>query len=463
MNSGPPKWLIDNVAEASINARKLFFIYIGFISYCALTIVSTTDRQLVIGGNVKLPVINVEVGLTGFFIIAPAIAIILFVYFQLYLRRLEALKAKLRDDCPKMDKMRLYPWMINMVEAPEAGFGGWLQRRFVSFSLWWSLPLLLVLFALWFLKKNEPILSYFVGALPVIGALLALYFRHINEERVNNTPSWSQWVDIKIMYALYSRLFNKDQVNETISEVEQVMLWSGRYSLLIYLIIFELVFIFYWTPSALKGELPKFTVDLSYQKLITEPKKDQDYKELYWGNFNGLNLRGANLKSVVLKRADLRAANLKWANLLEANLYSADLEGANLEGANLGRADLQEASLGVANLKGANLWGANLQKASLLWANLEKADLREANLQGTDLQGADLFGANLEKADLAGANLAKANLRGADLEGVKNLTVEQLSRVKTLYGVKNLEPKLMEAIKKDYPHLLEEPKEEPKD
>jgi hypothetical protein len=41
----------------------------------------------------------------------------------------------------------------------------------------------------------------------------------------------------------------------------------------------------------------------------------------------------------------------------------------------------------------------------------------------------------------------------------KNLTIKQLSKVKTLYKAK-LDPELMEQVKKCCPHLLEEPKEE---
>ena len=47
----------------------------------------------------------------------------------------------------------------------------------------------------------------------------------------------------------------------------------------------------------------------------------------------------------------------------------------------------------------------------------------------------------------------------ADLTGAENLTIQQLSKVKTLYKAK-LDPELMEQVKKCCPHLLEEPKEE---
>lgn len=75
---------------------------------------------------------------------------------------------------------------------------------------------------------------------------------------------------------------------------------------------------------------------------------------------------------------------------------------------------------------------------------------------------ANLLGANLTQANLEEVNLHGADLMGANLVGAKNLTIEQLSKVKTLNEAK-LDPELMEEIERKYPHLLEEPKEEETD
>ena len=83
--------------------------------------------------------------------------------------------------------------------------------------------------------------------------------------------------------------------------------------------------------------------------------------------------------------------------------------------------------------------------------------LIEANLQRVNLEEANFQTANLWRANLEGANLDGANLEEANLEGVHGLTIEQLSRVKSLYGAK-LDPVLMQQVKEKYPHLLEEPK-----
>ena len=82
-----------------------------------------------------------------------------------------------------------------------------------------------------------------------------------------------------------------------------------------------------------------------------------------------------------------------------------------------------------------------------------------ADLRGANLQGADLAGANLEGADLLGANLQGATLSHAILWLAKDLTIEQLATVKTLYRAK-LDPPLLRQVKKQFPHLLEKPKDQ---
>ena len=106
----------------------------------------------------------------------------------------------------------------------------------------------------------------------------------------------------------------------------------------------------------------------------------------------------------------------------------------------LNRKGISKIPLYTCYLERANLHRANLGKADLYRANLGKA-----TLVGTNLEGAFLMGANLERANLGRAT---------------SLTIEQLSKVKTLYRVKCLDLELMEQIKEKYPHLLEKPKDE---
>jgi len=66
--------------------------------------------------------------------------------------------------------------------------------------------------------------------------------------------------------------------------------------------------------------------------------------------------------------------------------------------------------------------------------------------------------ANLKKANLVGANLQVANLEGANLEGANlegalNLSIGQLSKVRSLYNVKLDEESLIQ-LKEEFPLLF---------
>ncbi len=105
-------------------------------------------------------------------------------------------------------------------------------------------------------------------------------------------------------------------------------------------------------------------------------------------------------------------------------------------------------------LKNAELQGVNFNGALLINTNLSSANLTRADLRNTHL-----FLADLREAELGAADLKDAYLRRANLEGVKYLKIKQLSQVKTLHEAK-LDPELFEQIEKEYPHLLEKPKED---
>jgi len=122
-------------------------------------------------------------------------------------------------------------------------------------------------------------------------------------------------------------------------------------------------------------------------------------------------------------------------------------------------------------LSGMNLWGggqfhgvnlswAHLMGAGLRWSDFSKADFSRAHLSMANLKGAcfneaNFTEANLSRANLKGSTFTGANFRGANLQGSR-VSIEQLSKVKTLYEVK-LDSELIEQVKKYYPHLLEEP------
>lgn len=177
--------------------------------------------------------------------------------------------------------------------------------------------------------------------------------------------------------------------------------------------------------------LPKLATDI--QAILTVlGRRTRIYRK---GEEYPLNLTGTDLRG-----ADLSRAHLEGALFIGAHLEKANLSGAHLEDAALREAHLEKATLLVADLNKAGLVNAHLEGAFVGGTNL-----KEATLVGTHLQGAQFVAANLEGADLAGAYL----------EGVRGLTIEQLSKVSSLYRA-DLDPPLLKQIEQEYPQLLEE-------
>ena len=58
---------------------------------------------------------------------------------------------------------------MNIARDPEPGIAGVLQRTTASFSLWWTIPLIFLLFSFWFVKAHDHRLSYAIGLWPLLG------------------------------------------------------------------------------------------------------------------------------------------------------------------------------------------------------------------------------------------------------------------------------------------------------
>ena len=500
----PPSRFLDNIAEVSKKTARVYALFLAVLAYCSLTVLSITDRHLVLSEPVTLPIVNVDVNLLGFILVSSLVALGVFLYLQIYLFRIKSLQDMLGTHYAKPESGTLYPWLLNLLHDPTPGEMPFLQRSAVVTSLWLSLPLFLSLFPLVYLRTHSQYLSYLVISIPLAGLWLSWWF-------------WSCY---------------EPKGKRVGSEIPLV-------GTLIWVILWNLIPLIHTGVLDFK-KLQLFNLDLSYQVLSTTPMNDREH--IRGLNLQGVHLEGANLQSSVLERADLRkailthadlrgtnltTADLRSADLRHANMYEAILTHANLQGSRLGDADLHRANLRhadlqyvnltsamlpyadltTANLTGSNLSGArlpyadltnttvgyavlarsNLNRATLshadlrharlyhamLWhADLSHAKLGFANLSWANLRNADLTDALLQNAiltntDLRDATLTNADLRYADLTSVKLESIEnpasspldRLSTVKTLYQAK-LDPEIARQVMKKYPHLLAKPKDE---
>lgn len=449
------------IMEALKQAKRTWTIYSFFIAYALLSTLSTSDRQILLNDSVNLPIINSEVPLSAFFIITPLLTMILFLYFhiQLYILR-EAIQHK--DNNHSGTPRRLYPWIVLVAEEPDPGVIGWFQKGFLNISIWWSLPIALMLYAIWIIKKHNPWLSYVVGLMPIVGIVLLIIF-WCKYHRISFVDFLRERTMMRILTAVI--LFNIFLLFILIPWANEGKHFGLRKDA--------------YRPSYSTGILPtigNFFLIIDLRDEILSIKPAADHSSNYWTDLSNIHLEGADLARSVLKRANLQNSYLQSANLTSADLSEAKLSGANLYGAWLGNSTLKAARLNAANLAGIFAPYANLRNSSPSQANLDGADLSYSNLEGarlynSNLENAQLYKANLRQANLRNVNfrralLAQADFSGADLENawfdeailrnVKNLTVGQLSKAKTLYKA-IMDPCMKKNIALYYPRLLEKP------
>jgi len=169
------------------------------------------------------------------------------------------------------------------------------------------------------------------------------------------------------------------------------------------------------------------------------------------GNIKRLNrhkIHEINLVNCYLPRTNLNYVTLTGSNLNSANVSQSSLIECNLESARLNQTNFENSNLNQANLRSAYASGANFKDAFMIKAYFENAFLIKANFINAFLMEADLRNCYLMGADFENASLYKADLRGA-----KGLTVEQLSKVKTLYLAK-FDDDILEQIKTSLPELV---------
>jgi BTB/POZ domain-containing protein KCTD9 len=169
------------------------------------------------------------------------------------------------------------------------------------------------------------------------------------------------------------------------------------------------------------------------------------------GNLKRLNRHRVyeiNLVNCYLAKTNLSYVNLKASNLNSANLTNSSLIETNLENTRLNQTNLENSNLNQANLNGAYASGANFKDAFLIKTQFEGAFLIKTNFKN-----AFLMEANLQNSYLMGADFENASLYKADLRGAKGLTLEQLTKAKTLYLAK-FDDEILEQINTNLPELV---------
>lgn len=428
--------------EKSLNdsATRVSTIWVSFLIFSLYLLVAATTvdhRQLLLAEPVRLPVLNIDLPLWGFFFLAPILFVIFHLYVLLQVLLLGRTAASYNDAInravkPPLSNATMRQRLANTLFAqifagsPEEreGWLGSLLHAMAWITLAIAPVLTLLTFQFAFLSYHSHIVTW-THRLLILTELVCLFL--LWPLVLNAPPSFGwhrlrQWIFLFPSFALFILLALSIA---TFPGEPHLNLFTGQ----------ELssVHCERWLPRNFdRLHLPGVDV-VDDERLAKIAKATADRKlPAYQGertrNFRGRDLNCADLSFADLRRVDLINAHLSGANLTEASLEAASLDGAHLQGAILRSVNLQSATVAGAQLQGANLSFAQLQSAFLVAAHLQGANLKYAALQGANLNGAVLRGAvldnafmqaaSLEGAQLAGASLDGANLQGASLRDV---------------------------------------------
>jgi uncharacterized protein YjbI with pentapeptide repeats len=456
--------LIASINESAQYIGSATLTFLVVCVYIGVAVASTTDKVLLLGTSMGLPLFDVQMPLEKFYVLAPALLVFLHLHLLL-MQYLLACKVNLyvSQNNPLEEETDLFfPSLavcILLGARRHGGFIGFLLRMLL-FVVGIILPAgLLIATQIKFLPYHSlAITAWHKGLLLGDIALIWYFFLRAPSSRVGalkDEPDLSR-------FRPTASTFIGGLVTLTAVFVSTILAGGpstgfefrvGRWDLFSGWPDRDLVL-----PGNALGE------SSSQEPSLANPGAQLAGRDLRGANFAGASLinadfRGADLRGVNFKDADLRrakfdsldgitdsrissrttiedymattrsrrlrsitclrGANFKNAKLQEASLYLADLREARLDGATMNGVNLSSADLRDAHLEGATLDGVDLHLADLRRAHFFGARLNQATMGMVRASLADFRKAEMTEADLTGSQLVGANLVNARLQGVK--------------------------------------------
>jgi uncharacterized protein YjbI with pentapeptide repeats len=457
------KELLDAANDAAKREATQWFFIVTLMVYLAVAVGSTTHRKLLLEEPIQLPIFNVALPLTGFYVVAPAIFVVLHFYVLAQIRvmvgKVRAAVAAAEAEAARtgealaviLARVDNFP-VAQMMAARALGRGGAAMTAMAWLTLIVAPVLLLLFFQVRFLPYQDPAVTWvhrgllFLdvvmlltlwpwprGVLAVIVllplalflSLAILYFSLVIATiPAESVDSWAESAPAHVqpytltrkrdpLLVFWDRITNRDRPPldpdmPDWTQSQHIQFPREPWPVALRRALFD------GEPDAVSQRptsLFSRVLVLPNETLITEKQVEALAKQTAAGAAAGDGVPEAVARTLVL-----RGRSLRGAVFTASDLRKADLTGAILVGARLDRAWLQGASLREAQMRRASLIGAQMQRASLVAAQMQGALLVAAQLQGGSLDYAQMQGALLVEAQLQGASFGNAEMQGARLD-----------------------------------------------
>jgi uncharacterized protein YjbI with pentapeptide repeats len=463
------------VNDTAARTSGLWLSFLSFITYLAITVGTVTHRMLFLANDIKLPLLNAELPLEGFFLIAPVLLLIFHFYLLLqfvaldrrittYNKAVQYTGLDLGNQVPLRRRLDPFVLVQLLAGAPDERTG---------------------IMAL--TSRLMIVITVVIAPLSVL-VLTQLTFLPYHHEAVTWCHRLAILVDLAIVWIVWPLIFRKHRSSHARGRwrfakwrhvVEWRLLSHWRYALVLacsaIMIAFSTLVATYpgetadanwlsqtldqWVTFSIAGERKPLSIALFggpvnvvlgkprslfsnvivvvNDKFVDDDKLDKLERTIV--------LRGRDLRGAVLFNSDLRKADFTGANLVGAHFDRSRVANAKFECKTTGMKSpsdaklvslpwpddgctwLQRATFNLADLTGTAFTGAHLDDAQLTFGTLNEASFEDAHmpraifsfssLQKSSLKNADLsgaiFGAPFGNSSLDGASFAGANLGGA--------------------------------------------------
>ncbi|MEM1275102.1 MAG: pentapeptide repeat-containing protein [Pseudomonadota bacterium] len=448
---------LEHIQQLSQSARTAWFGLLALLVFVGVTLMGHKDADFfAYGAATQLPLVNVEVDPTAFFIGASILTAALYIHLHLHLfnlwHEIGSMEPTILDGAegkPERLSARIYPTLMtsaallyrNRVRKDGSCHVlplGW-AVELITWLLVWAFGLV-ILGLLWlrFAPVHNVWISILIGACFWAALMTGISGWTIFSARLSARkippPGMTRWAGIAssalcVLVLSYgyaggpgSPIFARANLAEAkITSAPKDWLgyeeWKKEH---------EYTFRKRIGAALDKPLPPEKQRELEQERPLRWAARldDIDLIDLQGADLIGANLTGAFLAGAKLKEAQLKTADLSFARLEGAVLRGARMEGADLSGVLMERADLsfarmEGAVLREARMEGADFSEARMEGANLSFARLEGVILSAAWMEGADFSWARMEGAVLRDARMEGAVLSRARMDGADLWGAR--------------------------------------------
>ncbi|MEZ5849199.1 MAG: pentapeptide repeat-containing protein [Hyphomicrobiaceae bacterium] len=478
-----PYSLLEAVNRSSDTSHTAWLIFIAIMSYLLIAFAGVSHKDLLLSREIPLPVLQVQIDLTRFFLFAPLV-IVLFhvgVVSQLVMLARKTLAFDQAIGALEPTHERTHPLRLELhnfffvqgIAGPERSR---VMGIFLHGMTWLTLVFVPVLLLLYIQVVFLPYHDVFITGmhrlaltcdivlLIMIGVFLirseVSFFEAFGKMTLAHPISFAVTSALLIVVGLFSYLVATIP-DEWLDRQSRTIWGAARGNALApqrAAYGFVMPFVGHSADGKLFGiferNLNVTDLDLVVDRDVTpgEPtlilrgrnlrharldRTDMHQADLTGADLDGASFIGADLRGALMQCADInelllsenrraaRCASARQADFTRARLSDARMAGVDMSEARLEDTDLTSADLSYAKLVATSFYGAHLEKADLTGGvQLYVANFATASLQGADLTGSRLYGADFTSAGLQGAILAHtalygANLRDADLEGAE--------------------------------------------